>query len=83
MVMLMDSPAIRLMYTGTSQTPCLVIDFDNDKRGVISILVEDCSFSSFIRYKSGEVAVIPEATGFLTDLSSIWWNSLGREKASP
>ncbi|MGI5851553.1 MAG: hypothetical protein GX340_07305 [Clostridiales bacterium] len=64
MVMLMDSPAIRLMYTGTSQTPCLVIDFDNDKRGVISILVEDCSFSSFIRYKSGEVAVIPEATGF-------------------
>jgi hypothetical protein len=64
MVMLMDSPALRLMYTGTSQTPCVVIDFGNDKRGVISMLVEDCSFSSFIRYKSGKVAVIPEATEF-------------------
>ena len=64
MVMLMDSPALRLMYTGTSQTPCVVIDFENDKRGVISMLVGDCSFSSFIRYKSGKVAVIPEATEF-------------------
>ncbi|HZJ56818.1 MAG TPA: hypothetical protein VFD89_01080 [Clostridia bacterium] len=64
MVMLMDSPATKLMYTGTSRTPCIVIDFENDKRGVISVLVGDCNFALSIRYKDGKVCVIPEATEF-------------------
>ena len=64
MVALMDCPATSLMYTGTERTVCLLINFENDKQGTISMLVDGCDFSSFIRYKSGKTAIIVAATEY-------------------
>lgn len=64
MVALMDSPAKSLMSTGTERTVCLLINFENDKQGTISMLEDGCDFTSFIRYKSGKTKVIQAGTDY-------------------
>lgn len=64
MVALMDCSATSLMFTGTERTACILINFEGDKQGTISMLVDGCEFSSFIRYKSGKTVVVPAASEY-------------------
>jgi hypothetical protein len=63
-IALMGSNATRVMFTGTSHTPSLLIGFADGRQATINHFGGDCPFSMVLNYESGNAKVIKVESNF-------------------
>jgi hypothetical protein len=69
-VSMMGSSPKRVMYTGTSETPALIIDFGEGRQASIHHLGRGCSFTLGVTYDAGHCKVLKQESDFFASFTN-------------